>query len=329
MLMPPMRLLVCGGAGYIGSHMCKLLASRGHQVAVLDNLSTGHREAVRWGALYEGDLADEVFLSKVFAEVLPEGVLHFAAKSVVGESVRDPAIYYHNNVAGSLSLFEEVRKIPGCPLIFSSTAAIFGSPLSRLINEQHPKEPINPYGRTKLAIEQALQDYWSAYAMPSVSFRYFNAAGADPSGELGEAHDPETHLIPRVLQTALGSAEPLRIFGEDYDTPDGTCIRDYVHVNDLCMAHLLGLHFLRVHRGAHAFNLGNGEGFSIRDVLRVAEEVTGSKIACEFTDRRPGDPSRLVADSAAARESLGWQPEYPDLAQIIATAWRWHQSRKF
>ena len=329
MLMPPMRLLVCGGAGYIGSHMCKLLASRGHQVAVLDNLSTGHREAVRWGALYEGDLADEVFLSKVFAEVRPEGVLHFAAKSVVGESVRDPAIYYHNNVAGSLSLFEEVRKVPGCPLIFSSTAAIFGSPLSRLINEQHPKEPINPYGRTKLAIEQALQDYWSAYAMPSVSFRYFNAAGADPSGELGEAHDPETHLIPRVLQTALGSAEPLRIFGEDYDTPDGTCIRDYVHVNDLCMAHLLGLHFLRVHRGAHAFNLGNGEGFSIRDVLRVAEEVTGSKIACEFTDRRPGDPSRLVADSAAARESLGWQPEYPDLAQIIATAWRWHQSRKF
>ena len=329
MLMPPMRLLVCGGAGYIGSHMCKLLASRGHQVAVLDNLSTGHREAVRWGALYEGDLADEVFLSKVFAEVRPEGVLHFAAKSVVGESVRDPAIYYHNNVAGSLSLFEEVRKVPGCPLIFSSTAAIFGSPLSRLINEQHPKEPINPYGRTKLAIEQALQDYWSAYAMPSVSFRYFNAAGADPSGELGEAHDPETHLIPRVLQTALGSAEPLRIFGEDYDTPDGTCIRDYVHVNDLCMAHLLGLHFLRVHRGAHAFNLGNGEGFSIRDVLRVAEEVTGSKIACEFTDRRPGDPSRLVADSAAARESLGWQPEYPDLAQIIATAWRWHQNRKF
>lgn len=329
MLMPPMRLLVCGGAGYIGSHMCKLLASRGHQVAVLDNLSTGHREAVRWGTLYEGDIADDALLTRMFAEVQPEGVLHFAAKSVVGESVRDPSLYYLNNVTGSLALFEHVRKIPGCPLIFSSTAAIFGSPLSRLINEKHPKEPINPYGRTKLAIEQALQDYWAAYAMPSVSFRYFNAAGADPSGELGEAHEPETHLIPRVLQSVLGMGEPLRIFGEDYDTPDGTCIRDYVHVNDLCMAHLLGLHFLRVHRGAHAFNLGNGEGFSVRDVLRVASEVTGSTIDCEFTDRRPGDPSRLVADSAAARESLGWQPDFPDLAQIIASAWSWHKNRKF
>ncbi|GAC1621960.1 MAG: UDP-glucose 4-epimerase GalE [Nevskia sp.] len=322
-----LRLLVCGGAGYIGSHMCKLLAERGHTVAVVDNLSTGHREAVQWSQLYEGDIADNILLDRVFAEFRPEGVLHFAAKSIVGESVVNPAMYYLNNVSASLNLFEHVRKVPGCSLIFSSTAAIFGTPRSDLISESHPKYPINAYGRSKLAVEQALQDYWTAYAMPSMSFRYFNAAGADPSGLIGEAHEPETHLIPKIFQSILGSGETLKVFGDDYETPDGTCIRDYVHVNDLCMAHLRGLEFLRVHRGAHAFNLGNGTGFSVREVLQVAEKITGCPVRYELADRRVGDPSRLVADSAAARESLGWSPDHSDLAGIMETAWAWHKNR--
>ena len=324
-----LRLLVCGGAGYIGSHMCKLLAEHGHDVTVVDNLSTGHRAAVQWGPLYEGDIADSALLDRVFAEVQPQGVLHFAAKSIVGESVANPALYYLNNISASLNLFEHVRLIPGCPLIFSSTAAIFGVPRSELIDESHSKYPINAYGRSKLAVEQALQDYWTAYALPSMSFRYFNAAGADPSGTIGEAHEPETHLIPKVFDSILGSGEVLKVFGDDYETPDGTCVRDYVHVNDLCMAHLLGLEFLRVHRGAHAFNLGNGSGFSVHEVLDVAQKITGVPVKFELTDRRPGDPSRLVADSAHARESLGWSPKYTELDAIMETAWNWHKNRKF
>lgn len=323
----PTRLLVCGGAGYIGSHMCKLLSEHGYHVAVVDNLSTGHKEAVRWGQLYEGDIGDSAFLSRVFADVQPEGVLHFAAKSIVSESVSHPALYYQNNVSASLNLFEQVRRIPGCPLIFSSTAAIFGVPRSERINEAHPKDPINAYGRSKLAVEQALQDYWAAYGMPSMAFRYFNAAGADPSAVIGEAHEPETHLIPKVFQSILGDPVPLKIFGDDYETPDGTCVRDYVHVNDLCMARLLGLRFLRLHRGAHAFNLGNGAGFSVREVLKTAERITGTAVRHELTDRRPGDPSHLVADSSAARETLGWEPQHIGLEDIMRTAWTWHRNR--
>lgn len=324
-----LRLLVCGGAGYIGSHMCKLLAEQGHEVTVVDNLSTGHREAVQWGHLFEGDIADSALLDRIFSEVRPEGVLHFAAKSIVAESVTDPATYYLNNVAASLNLFEHIRKIPGCPLIFSSTAAVFGVPRSDLINEAHDKLPINVYGRSKLAVEQALQDYWLAYGMASVSFRYFNAAGADPSGIIGEAHEPETHLIPKIFKAILGSGDSLKIFGNDYETPDGTCIRDYVHVNDLCLAHLKGLEFLRIHRGAHAYNLGNGSGFSVHEVLRMAEEITGARVDFTLTDRRPGDPTRLVADSTLARESLGWEPRLTDLRDIMTTAWNWHRNPKF
>lgn len=324
-----MRLLVCGGAGYIGSHMCKLLAEHGHEVAVVDNLSTGHGAAVRWGELHVGDIGDAAFLDRVFDEFRPEGVLHFAAKSIVGESVTDPAVYYLNNFSSSLNLFERVRRIPECPLIFSSTAAIFGVPRSDLINEAHPKYPINAYGRSKLAVEQVLQDYWTAYAMPSMSFRYFNAAGADPAGNIGEAHHPETHLIPRIFDSILGRSGAMKIFGDDYETPDGTCVRDFVHVEDLCNAHLLGLEFLKVRRGALAFNLGNGAGFSVREVLKAAEDITGVPVPHEFTDRRPGDPSRLVADSSSARESLGWAPRYSELPDIMQTAWAWHRDRKF
>lgn len=324
-----LRLLVCGGAGYIGSHMCKLLADHGHTITVIDDLSTGHARAAQWGQLHVGDIADAVLLDRVFAEFRPEGVLHFAGKSIVGESFIDPASYYLNNFSATLNLLERVRQIPDCPLIFSSTAAIFGIPRSQLIDEDHPKVPVHAYGHSKLAVEQALRDYWSAYALPSMSFRYFNAAGADPSGRIGEAHHPETHLIPKIFDSMLGKGGPMKIFGNDYDTRDGTCIRDFVHVNDLCKAHLLGLEFLRRHRGAFAFNLGNGTGFSVLEVLKAAEQISGVAVPHEFTGRRPGDPSRLVANSSAARQLLGWSPRYTSLSEIMETAWNWHRGRQF
>jgi len=309
--------------------MCKLLAEHGHEVAVIDNLSTGHAAAVRWGELHVGDIDDTALLDRVFADFRPEGVLHFAGKSIVGESIADPAIYYQNNFSSSLKLFEQVRKIPDCPVIFSSTAAIFGEPQSEQITEAHPKSPLNAYGRSKLAVEQLLQDYWSAYSMPSMSFRYFNAAGADPAGNIGEAHHPETHLIPRVFDSILGTAGAVQVFGTDYKTPDGTCVRDFVHVDDLCKAHLLGIEFLKARPAALTFNLGNGVGFSVRDVLKAAETVTGVAVPYQFADRRPGDSPRLVADSSAARDFLGWTPQYTELPHIMKTAWDWHRDRKF
>lgn len=324
-----MRLIVSGGAGYIGSHMSKLLAENGHKVGVVDNFSTGYRQAVRWGKLYEGDIRSAEFLDEVFEDFNPEGVLHFAAKSQVGESLIAPAEYFSNNVAGTLSLLERVRKRPGCLFVFSSTAAIFGNPQTSLLDEQHPRNPINPYGRTKLSIEYALQDYYTAYAMPSISFRYFNAAGADPSGVIGEAHDPETHLIPLVLESVLGRGSGLKIFGDDYETHDGTCIRDYIHVNDLCAAHLLGINYLQRNPGAHFYNLGNGNGFSVRQVLSVAEQVVGQRILAEVFPRRAGDPASLVAQSTRAKEDLGWTLQFPAIEDIISTAWHWHRSGKF
>ncbi|WP_295683424.1 UDP-glucose 4-epimerase GalE [uncultured Nevskia sp.] len=325
----PLRLLVCGGAGYIGSHMCKLLAEHGHEVAVVDNLSTGHAEAVRWGELHVGDIGDSALLDRVFSDFRPEGVLHFAGKSIVEESITDPASYYLNNFSSSLKLFEQVRKIPDCPVIFSSTAAIFGEPQSDQITEAHPKYPINAYGRSKLAVEQLLQDYWTAYSMPSMCFRYFNAAGADPAGNIGEAHHPETHLIPRVFDSILGVAGAVKVFGNDYGTPDGTCVRDFVHVEDLCNAHLLGIEFLKDRHAALTFNLGNGVGFSVMEVLKAAQNITGIAVPYQFTGRRPGDSPRLVADSSAAREYLGWTPQYTELPHIMKTAWNWHRDRKF
>ncbi len=324
-----MRLIVCGGAGYIGSHMCKLLAENGHEVNVLDNLATGHREAAQWGTLHVGDIGDAAFVAEVFGRIRPDGVLHFAARSLVAESVAKPREYWLNNVVATLNLLEQVRRTPDCVFVFSSTAAIFGNPRSEVIDELHPRDPINAYGRSKLAIELVLQDYWQAYKLPSVSFRYFNAAGADASGRIGESHQPESHLIPRILESMLGREEKLKVFGDDYETPDGTCIRDYIHVADLCQAHLLGLEYLRRNPAAHFFNLGNGTGFSVREVIDVAQRVIGRPIPHDMAARRPGDPARLVARSDKARQALGWNPQHAALEKIIESAWRWHSDRKF
>ena len=322
-----MKVLVCGGAGYIGSHMVKMLHARGHEVVVFDNLSSGHRWAVKWGALFEGDLLNPAHLAAVFAAHRFDLVMHFSAKSLVGESVTHPAIYYANNVTGTWNLLEAMRAAGVDRFIFSSTAAIFGNPVTEAIAEDHPKAPINPYGKSKLMVEQMLADYASAYGINSVSLRYFNAAGADPDGELGEEHEPETHLIPNVLKAALGKGNGLKLFGDDYPTRDGTCVRDYIHINDLAKAHLLAAEYLERHAGCHAFNLGNGQGFTLMEVLAAAERVAGRAIPYEKAPRRAGDPAVLVADSRRARAELGWTPEYPDIEAIIATAWGWHRGR--
>ena len=324
-----MKILVCGGAGYIGSHMIKLLSERGHDPVTLDNLTTGHRQAVRWGKLIEGDILDRDALHSVFRAVQFDAVMHFSARSLVGESVVDPSAYYHNNVIGSWTLLEAMREYGVRRFIFSSTAATFGVPEQNLIDESHPQHPINPYGWSKLMVEQILRDYAQAYVIASVSLRYFNAAGADPSGEIGESHQPETHLIPNVLRSLLKNGVPLRIFGTDYPTRDGTCVRDYIHVSDLCEAHLLALQFLDGQTGAHAFNLGNGEGFSILDVIRAAQNITARSIAYEVAPRRAGDPPMLVANSKKAREVLGWAPRLNRLEDIVSSAWRWHQQAHY
>ncbi len=322
-----MRVLLIGGAGYIGSHMCKMLAEHGHSVSVLDNLSTGHKQACRFGTLHVGDMGDVSTLHHVFNATKPEAVMHFAGKSIVAESIRDPSRYYFTNFVGTATLADYMCQQPGLPLVFSSTAAIFGMPQSERIGERHPCNPINPYGASKLAAERLLADYWAAYGQSSVSFRYFNAAGADPSAEIGEAHEPETHLIPKLLDSVLQHAEPISINGSDYPTPDGTCVRDYIHVNDICRAHLLGLNHVLRQPGAHAFNLGNGSGYSVLEVLAAAEAVVGKKIPHRIAERRSGDPAVLVADASHAQAVLGWQPQMPALTEMIETAWRWHSRR--
>lgn len=322
-----MRILVIGGAGYIGSHMCKMLAQHGHVVTVLDNLSTGSKDACRFGALHVGDMGDVSTLHHVFNATKPDAVMHFAGKSIIAESISDPSQYYFTNFVGTATLADYMSQQPGLPLVFSSTAAIFGVPQSERIGERHPCNPINPYGASKLAAERLLADYWGAYGQSSVTFRYFNAAGADPSGEIGEAHEPETHLIPKVLDSVLHKTEPIRVNGVDYPTPDGTCVRDYIHVNDICRAHLLGLNHLLREPGAYAFNLGNGSGYSVREVLAAAEEVVGRAIPYHIAERRLGDPAILVADAAHTRAVLGWQPQVPSLQEMIETAWRWHTRR--
>lgn len=324
-----MRVLVCGGAGYIGSHMCKRLAEHGHAVEVVDDLSTGHRAAVQWGRLHHRDLGDAAFINELIERIAPDAVMHFAARSLVGESMADPAAYYHNNVAKTLVLLDAVRRRPGCVFVFSSTAAVFGDPMAPLIDESHPQQPINPYGTSKRMVEQVLADYWRAYGLASVSLRYFNAAGAERQARIGEAHDPETHLIPRILESVLGRGEPVRIYGDDYPTADGTCVRDYIHVEDLCQAHLAALQRLRTHPGCHAYNLGNGQGFSVREVLQTAQAVVGRRIDYAIAPRRPGDPPRLVADATAAARDLGWQPQQAELHEIVESAWRWHRARAF
>lgn len=324
-----MNVLLCGGAGYIGSHMARHLARQGVQVTVLDNLSTGHREAVQWGELIEADLLDKAALERAFAGRRFDAVMHFCALSVVGESMTAPYAYYQNNVTGTLHLLEAMQRHGVQRLVFSSTAAVYGQPQSALIDEEHPKAPINPYGASKLMVERVLADAATAYGLRSAALRYFNAAGASSDGSLGESHHPETHLIPNMLRAVLGTGPALKVFGDDYPTPDGTCVRDYVHVEDLARAHLLALGYLDQHAGAHAFNLGSGRGYSVREVLAAAERVTGRAVPHAMAPRRAGDPAVLVASSDKARRELGWQPMYGELTEMVASAWRWHCQPRF
>jgi UDP-glucose 4-epimerase len=323
------HVLVCGGAGYIGAHMAKALARAGCDVTVFDNLSTGHRAAVQWGEFVEGDVLDQAALGKVFVSHRFDAVMHFCALSQVGESVRDPYAYYRNNVTGTLNLLEAMHHAGVDRLVFSSTAAVYGVPTTDRLDELHPTSPINPYGASKLMVERMLEDAAVAYGLRSVALRYFNAAGADPDGEIGESHTPETHLIPNVLRSALGKGASLQIFGDDYATRDGTCMRDYVHVDDLAAAHLLALRYLGDHTGAHRFNLGSGNGCTVMEVIEAARKVTGQPIAFTLAPRRAGDPPVLVADTARAAELLGWHPSFLDMSTIVETAWRWHCSPRY
>jgi UDP-arabinose 4-epimerase len=320
-------VLVTGGAGYIGSHACKVLARAGYLPVVFDNFSRGHREAVRWGPLVEGDLADRERLIHAIKAHRVTAVMHFAAFAFVGESVADPAIYYRNNLAGTLSLLDAMRETRVDKIVFSSTCATYGIPAASPISEAAPQLPVNPYGETKLAIERALHWYEGAYDLRSVSLRYFNAAGADPEGEIGEIHEPETHLIPLVLQTALGQRPHINIYGIDYPTADGTAIRDYIHVEDLAEAHLRALEHLCAGRESAALNLGTGRGHSVREVIAAAEAVCGRAIPWREAHRRSGDPPVLVADPSRAAERLGWRAQRSDLETIIGTAFAWHESR--
>lgn len=318
-----MKILVVGGAGYIGSHMVKMLAQAGHDVVTLDNLSNGYRDAVKYGEFVEGDIADATLLDQLFSKYTFDGVMHFASYIQVGESVDKPSMYYRNNVCNTQTLLDAMLEHGISSFIFSSTAATFGEPEYTPIDEAHSQKPINPYGHSKLMVEQILRDYDHAYGLKSVSLRYFNAAGADPDGELGERHIPETHLIPLVLQAASGRRDSITVFGTDYDTEDGTCVRDYIHINDLCSAHLLGLEHLVAGGDSRAYNMGNGQGYSIKQVIDVAKQVTGNDFAVETGERRSGDPARLVADSSLLQKELGWKPEFTDLQSIIRHAWAW------
>lgn len=320
-------ILVVGGAGYIGSHMVWLLASRGVEVVVLDDLSSGHADAVMGAELVCGDMGDRTLLDNIFTTHRFDAVMHFASFIQVGESVTNPAVYYHNNVANTLTLLSAMADHGVKHFIFSSTAAVFGEPAYTPIDERHPQQPINPYGRSKRMIEQVLADYSQAYGLKSVSLRYFNAAGAHPQGLLGERHTQETHLIPLVLQAASGQRPHITLFGSDYDTADGTCVRDYVHVMDLAEAHWLALAYLEEGGSTSAFNLGNGDGYSVAEVIWVARRVTGRKIAVKTAPRRQGDPARLVADATRARSVLGWTPRFNSLESIVRTAWNFECGR--
>jgi UDP-glucose 4-epimerase len=323
-------ILVTGGAGYIGSHTVKTLEEKGYQVIILDNLVYGHQDLVKnclRAKLIVGDIKNRTLLDRLFNQYSIDAVVHFAAYAYVGESMVKPAKYYDNNVVGTLTLLDSMLAASVKKLVFSSTCATYGIPQQIPVPENHPQNPINPYGSSKLMVEKILADYSAAYDLKSVCFRYFNAAGAEPTGLLGEDHEPETHLIPLILLTALGQREAISVFGTDYPTPDGTCIRDYIHVLDLAKAHVLGLEYLLAGGESETFNLGNGNGFSVKETIEAAKQVTGQTISVKYCDRRPGDPPILVGSSAKARKILGWQPQYSDLKQIIAHAWQWHQKR--
>ena len=318
-------ILIVGGAGYIGSHVNKMLNLHGYETIVFDNLSYGHRDFVKWGVFEEGDLGEINDIRRVFKKYPITAVMQFAAFTYVGESVEDPQKYYLNNLRNTMNLLEVMLEENVKQFVFSSTCATYGEPKEIPITEDHPQNPINPYGRGKLMVEQILSDYSHAYNLQYASLRYFNAAGADPDGEIGELHQPESHLIPLILDVALGKRDDIKIFGTDYPTPDGTCIRDYIHVMDLADAHIKALEYLRDGGMSDVFNLGNGKGFSVREVIDAAEKVTGKKIKATETGRRPGDPPVLVGSALKAREVLDWQPRYGDLSLIIDTAYRWQQ----
>lgn len=324
-----MNILVTGGAGYIGSHVLKLLLKAGHKVVTLDNLQKGHRQAVTGGQFVVGDLADRKLLNKVMQENKIEGVIHLAADSLVGESMEKPAKYYFNNFTNGINLLEAMVANGVKYIVFSSTAAVYGEPKEIPIKEENLTKPTNTYGESKLFFEKALKRYEQIHDLRSISLRYFNAAGADPEGEIGEAHNPETHLIPLILETALGEREKIYIFGDDYPTRDGSCIRDYIHVNDLAAAHLLAIESLAVKNKSAVYNLGNGEGYSVKEVIQAVKTVTGRDFPVEIAARRAGDPAVLIASSAKIKEELNWQPEYYQLEKIISTAWEWHKNGGF
>ncbi len=321
-----MATLVTGGAGYIGSHTALELLEENAQVIIVDNLQKGHRGAIRGGKFCQGDLRDEAFLDKVFSENSIDEVVHFAADSLVGESVIDPLKYYQNNMVSTLCLLSKMKDFGVKRLVFSSTAATYGEPENNPILETDRTFPTNPYGETKLSVEKALKWADRAYGIKYISLRYFNAAGAHISGTIGEDHRPESHLIPIVLQAALGQRDGIQIFGDDYDTPDGSCIRDYIHVTDLAAAHILALRSLRDGNDSNIYNLGSGKGFSVKEVIDAARKVTGIDIKATTVPRRPGDPAVLVASSDRIRNELNWIPKYDDLCKIIDTAWNWHRS---
>ncbi|MFA6185121.1 MAG: UDP-glucose 4-epimerase GalE [Candidatus Shapirobacteria bacterium] len=318
-------ILIVGGAGYIGSHINKELNKQGYTTVVFDSLIKGHKEAVKWGDFFQGDLGNIEDIRGVFKKYPIDAILHFAAFIEVGESVKDPQKYYKNNVANTLNLFQVMLENDVKKIIFSSTAATFGNPQYSPIDEKHLQIPINPYGQAKLMVEKILADYDVAYGLKYVALRYFNACGADLDGEIGENHNPESHLIPLILDAALGKREDIKIFGTDYPTTDGTCIRDYVHVTDLAQAHILALKKLIDGGESDSFNLGNGSGFSVKQVIEVAKKVTGVDFKVTEVDRRAGDPPELIADSKKAREILKWEPKYFDLETIISSAWNWHK----
>jgi UDP-glucose 4-epimerase len=320
-----MAVLVTGGAGYIGSHAVAALLEKGEQVVIIDNLYQGHKEAVLGGKLYVGDLRDAAFLAQVFQENEIDGVIHFAANSLVGESMKDPGKYYHNNVYGTLCLLDQMKKASVSRIIFSSTAATYGEPERVPIDEYDRTLPTNTYGETKLAMEKMIRWFDVAHGIKSVSLRYFNAAGAHESGRIGEDHSPETHLVPLVLQVALGQREYISVFGEDYPTEDGTCVRDYVHVSDLADAHILALERLRQDGESAVYNLGSGHGYSVKQVIEISREVTGHPIPVKYEARRAGDPAVLVASSDRARKELGWNPCRDQLETIISSSWNWHR----
>jgi UDP-arabinose 4-epimerase len=316
-------VLVTGGAGYIGSHACKALAAAGYRPITFDSLVAGHRRAVKWGPFEHGDIRDAGRLVEVIQLYRPAAVMHFAASAYVGESVVEPEKYYSNNVTGTISLLGAMRKCKVSEIVFSSTCATYGEPERVPITEAAVQNPINPYGRSKLMVENVLRDYVQAYGLSATALRYFNAAGADPDGEIGEDHDPETHLVPLVLRAALDPEQPITIFGTDYPTHDGTCVRDFAHVSDIASAHVLALQICSNEARFRAFNLGTGVGHSVREVLDMAERVTVKKVHAQFGPHRTGDPARLVADPAKARQDLGWRARHSELHEIISTAWAW------